>query len=57
MAILINLSPGDVNFVWNSKIYRVKEVMQSGEDIMIIGEITKPEPDSLIEPLIEDKII
>jgi len=52
MAILVDLTPTNVQFLFNGKIYRVKEIMESGDDLMLTGEQVKPEPeeDKLIEP-------
>jgi hypothetical protein len=44
MPMLINITPTEVEFLYNEKVYKITEIMKSGEkNLMIIGEEKLPE--------------
>ena len=58
MPILVDITPTNIEFLYNGKVYRINEIMTSGENKLMIGAEEKiQQSDSKVVPTDNEEII
>jgi hypothetical protein len=56
MPMLIDITPTSVEFLYNGKIHKITEIMESGDGLMITTKCQKVEEDKTDNLILPDNI-
>ena len=58
MPILIDITPSNVQFLYNNEVYNIEEVMKSGKKLLItaVPKTAEDEVDKVIEQKLSDEL-